>query len=164
MSTPSLEAAVRELADREAIRDLARRYADCVWRKDFPGAVELFSEDGVMDTGDRPPIRGRAALLEAYQGMVGDADFQPFVHNHVIELQGDHATGRCYLDLRGSRDGRSMIGAGYYDDEYVRVGGEWKFRSRKLTMCHFVPLSQGWVESESETQLGESGAIERSEA
>ncbi len=163
MSTPGLEATIRELADREAIRDLARRYAHCVWRQDVSGAVELFAEDGVMDTGDRPPIRGRAALLEAYQGMVGGSDLLPFVHNHVIDLHGDHASGNCYLDLRGSQDGRSMIGAGYYDDEYVRVGGEWKFRSRKLTMCHFVPLSQGWVESESETQLGGSGATRRSE-
>ena len=116
-----------------------------------------------MDTGDRPPIRGRAALLEAYQGMVGGSDLQPFVHNHVIELHGDRASGNCYLDLRGVLSGRSMIGAGYYDDEYVRVGGEWKFRSRKLTMSHFVPLSQGWVESESDTQLGGSGATQRSE-
>jgi len=163
MSTPSLETTIRELADREAIRDLACRYAHCVWRQDVSGAVELFAEDGVMDTGDRPAIRGRAALLEAYQGMVGGAGLQPFVHNHVIELHGDHASGNCYLDLRGSLEGRSMIGAGYYDDEYVRVGGEWKFHSRKLTMCHFVPLSQGWVESESDTWFGGSGAIKRSE-
>jgi ketosteroid isomerase-like protein len=149
VGAPDLEATVRELADREAIRDLARRYAHCVWSKDVGGAVALFAEDGVMDPGDRPPIRGRAALREAYQGMVGGAELQPFVHNHVIELRGDYATGNCYLDLRGSQDGRSMIGAGYYDDEYVRVGGEWKFRSRKLTMCHFVPLSEGWVESET---------------
>ena len=146
-----LEEIVRELADKESIRDLARRYAHCVWQRDADGAADLFAEDGVMDTGDRPPIRGRAALLEAYQGMVGGSDLQPFVHNHVIELHGDHASGYCYLDLRGVLSGRSMIGAGYYDDEYVRVGGEWKFRSRKLTMCHFVPLSEGWVESESDT-------------
>ena len=163
MSTPSLEATLRELTDLEAIRDLARRYAHCVWRQDVDGAVGLFAEDGVMDTGDRPPIRGRAALLEAYQGMVGGSDLLPFVHNHVIDLHGDHASGNCYLDLRGSLEGRSMIGAGYYDDEYVRVDGEWKFRSRKLTMSHFVPLSQGWVESESDTQLGGSGATHRSE-
>jgi hypothetical protein len=40
-----------------------------------------------------------------------------------------------------------MIGSGYYDDRYVRVDGQWKFRSRKLTMCHFVPLREGWAES-----------------
>ena len=63
---------------------------------------------------------------------------------HVIDLDGETATGTCYLDLRASVDGRSMIGSGYYDDRYVRVGEAWKFRSRKLTMCFFVPLSEGW--------------------
>ena len=43
-------------------------------------------------------------------------------------------------------EGRSLIGSGYYDDRYVRVDGEWKFRSRKLTLCYLVPLTEGWAE------------------
>ena len=145
MGSRSTEAAVRELLDREAIRDLACRYAHCVWQKDVAGAVELFTADGSMDTGDRPAIQGRAALLATYDEMLAAPDFHPFVHNHLIELQGDSATGICYLDLRATMDGESMIGSGYYDDEYVRVGEQWKFRSRKLTLSYFVPLSQGWA-------------------
>jgi ketosteroid isomerase-like protein len=145
MGTTDLEAVVRELADAEAIRDLARRYAHCVWQKDASGAIDLFTEDGEMDTGDRPPIRGRQALLESYRDMLGESELQPFVHNHLIDLHGESATGICYLDLRATVEGESMIGAGYYHDRYARVGGEWKFRSRKLTMCYFVPLSEGWV-------------------
>lgn len=145
MEPSRLDEAVRELADREAIRDLARRYAHCVWRKDAAGAVELFAADGEMDTGDRPPIRGRAALLESYRTMITGPTFQPFVHNHVIDLDGERATGTCYLDLRATLDGKSMIGSGYYEDRYVRVGREWKFQSRKLTMCYLVPIQQGWA-------------------
>jgi ketosteroid isomerase-like protein len=150
MGMTKIEAAVRKLADGEAIRDLARRYAHYVWQKDVAAAIELFTEDGEMDTGDRSSIKGKEALLKAYEGMFADAEFQPFVHNHVIELQGENATGTCYLDLRATVDGKSMIGSGYYHDRYVRVGGEWKFRSRKLTMCYFVPLSEGWVKKGSE--------------
>jgi ketosteroid isomerase-like protein len=136
---------VRELSDREAIRDLTHRYAHCVWRKDFAAAVDLFTEDGEMDTGDRPVIRGRQALLESYQQMLGNADFHPFVHDHLISVQGERATGTCHLDLRATIDGESMIGSGTYDDEYVRIGGEWKFRARKLTMRDLVPLREGWA-------------------
>jgi hypothetical protein len=146
VATTSLEATVRELADREAIRDLASRYAHCVWRKDVHGAVSLFADDGEMDTGDRPAITGHTALLEEYGRMITGPQFHPFVHNHLIELHGDTATGICYLDLRATMDGTSMIGSGYYDDCYVRVGSEWKFQSRKLTLCYFVPLRQGWAE------------------
>jgi len=145
MEEQTTDRLVRRLADLEAIRDLACRYAHCVWQKDAIGAVALFTEDGVMDTGDRPPIKGRAALLESYRGILGDAAFQPFVHNHVIELRGDTATGTCYLDLRAVREGRSMIGAGYYEDEYVRTDGAWKFRGRKLNLLWFVPIKEGWA-------------------
>jgi len=145
MGDEKLDDTVRRLVDAEAIRDLARRYAHYVWRKDVNGAIGLFTEDGVMDTGDRPPIKGRAALADSYKAMITGPDFLPFVHNHLIELDGNRATGICYLDLRAAVEGRSMIGAGYYDDEYVRVNGEWKFRARKLTMNFFVPLSEGWT-------------------
>jgi ketosteroid isomerase-like protein len=152
MASVSIEAQVRELADREAIRDLARRYAHYVWQLDVRAAIALFTEDGEMDTGDGPPIAGRDALIGAYQAMLGDGGFQPFVHNHVIDLHGDEATGTCYLDLRATQDGRSMIGSGFYDDRYVRVDGEWRFRSRKLTMRHLVPLREGWAESRDDRE------------
>lgn len=147
MTTASSEMNVRELADREAIRDLARRYAHHVWRQEVPETIELFTEDGEMDTGNAPVLRGRQAILEAYQGMLGDSQFHPFVHNHIVELSGDEATGTCYLDLRAAQEGRSMIGSGYYEDRYARIDGVWKFRSRKLTLCYLVPITEGWVES-----------------
>jgi ketosteroid isomerase-like protein len=146
MATTDFEATVRALLDKDAIRDLARRYAHCVWRKDVEGAVQLFADDGVMDTGDRPPIRGRAALHAENQKLITGPDFLPFVHNHLVDLRGDTATGVCYLDLRATMDGRSMIGAGYYQDEYVRIDGTWKFRSRTLRLVHFAPLREGWAE------------------
>lgn len=146
MEQGSSDATLRALLDREAIRDVVSRYAHCVWRKDVDGAVSLFAEDGEIDTGDRPAIRGRAALLEAYGHMITGPQFHPFVHNHLIELHGDTATGICYLDLRATVEGTSMIGSGYYDDHYVRIGGAWKFQSRRLTLCYFVPLREGWAE------------------
>jgi hypothetical protein len=135
----------QELADREAIRDLACRYAHHVWQKQVAAAIELFTEDGEMDTGEPPILRGRAALLEAYERMLSDGLFQPFVSNHVITLAGEEASGTCYLDLRAVSDGRSMIGAGYYEDRYQRVEGQWKFRARRLHLSWLVPLDQGWA-------------------
>ncbi|MFN8545730.1 MAG: nuclear transport factor 2 family protein [Candidatus Binatia bacterium] len=146
MASTPIDPILRTLADTEAIRDLARRYAHHVWRKDVAGAVGLFAEDGEMDTGDRPPIRGRAALLAAYENMITGPTLLPFVHNHVVELGGDVATGTCYLDLRAAMDGRSMIGAGWYDDRYVRTGDGWKFQSRRLTLSWLVPITEGWAE------------------
>ncbi len=136
-----LEAAVRQMADREAIRDLAHRYAHCVWQKDAVGATELFTEDGVMDTGDRPPLEGREVMLESYRQMLAESELRPFVHNHVIELEGDRATGTCYLDLHATIEGKPMTGLGHYEDKYVRIEGQWKFRSRKLNLYQLTEAS-----------------------
>lgn len=136
---------IRRLTDLEAIRDLARRYAHCVWLGDAVAAADLFVEDCVMDTGSQDPIHGRQALIAVYRSAFGQSLFQPFVHNHVIELGGDQATGVCYLDLRAVIDGRSMIGSGYYRDCYVRGQDSWKFKSRRLTMAYLVPLAEGWA-------------------
>lgn len=138
------EETVRRLADLEAIRDLARRYAHFVWQGDIPSAIGLFAEDGEMNTGGRPPIVGRENLLRVYGEMLGDAMFHPFVHNHVIELDGDRATGTVYLDLRAIQEGRSVMGSGFYEDRYVRIDGDWRFQSRRLNMCYLVPPGEDW--------------------
>ncbi len=142
-----LDSTVQRLADLEAIRDLARRYAHSVWRQDPEGASSLFADDGVMETGDRPPLEGRAAIHAEYTQVFGQSDFHPFVHNHVIELDGDRATGTVYLDLRAGADGRRMIGYGFYRDDYVRTGEGWKFARRTLQMIEYA-----------EQPLGEDGA------
>jgi ketosteroid isomerase-like protein len=129
---------VRELADLESIRDLARRYAHSVWQKDVTGAIDLFSDDAVMDMGDRPPIEGRAALLAEYEATFDLSTFKPFVHNHVIELDGDRATGTVYLDLRASAEGTPMTGHGFYRDRYIRTPAGWKFEYRLLTMEEYA--------------------------
>jgi len=86
-------------------------------------------------------------LLKAYQQGLASLDPHPFIHNHVVELQGgDQATGTCYVEIRGAREGKSIIAAGYYDDQYAKVGDAWKFRSRKVHMYYSVPLSEGWAE------------------
>jgi hypothetical protein len=138
--------ALRDLLDAEAIRDLARRYAHYVWRNELDALVALFSEDGEMDPGTRPAIRGRSALLAGFREMLTTGSvFRPFVQQHVVDLTGDEATGACYIDLRADVAGTSMIGAGWYDDRYVRTPEGWRIRSRRLELTFFAPLQEGWT-------------------
>ncbi len=139
------ELTVRDLTDREAIRELAIRYAECVWQKDAEGAGALFVEDCKVDIGDGQPLSGREALVTAYTRAFAENAFMPFVSNHLIELAGDRASGTCRLDLRATMGGSAMIGAGRYEDEYVRLNGKWKFASRRLRMAFLSPLQEGWA-------------------
>lgn len=140
------DADICELADAAAIRDLARRYAHYVWQNDLEALADLFAEDGEMDPRTRPPLRGRAALLEGFRQMLtAGSVFLPFVQQHVVDLAGDTASGTCYIDLRAEVEGKSMIGAGWYADRYVRTAEGWRFQSRKIELRFFVPLQDGWV-------------------
>lgn len=138
----NLNEQMQRLLDLEAIRDLPRRYAHCVWRKDAAGSAALFTEDGFMDIGTGEPMRGRAAIVATYAPIFAGGELQPFVHNHVIELDGDMATGTAYIDLRVTVGGKNLIGTGIYHDVYVRTAGGWLFQSRKLIMNHMLPFGE----------------------
>ena len=143
----STETLLQELLDREAIRDLPNLYCHCVWQQDVPAIVDLFTEDGWIKMG-RKPVTGHPALLTLYKKALGDLAPRPFIHNHVIDLKDtENATGTCYVEIRGVQDDKSVVGAGYYDDVYRKVAGEWKIHSRDVTMHFMVPLEDGWVEA-----------------
>jgi uncharacterized protein (TIGR02246 family) len=138
----NLNEQVQRLLDLEAIRDLPRRYAQCVWNKDAAAIAQLFAEDGVMDAGMGEPMRGRATIASTYAPIFASSDSQPFVHNHVIEIHGDTATGTVYLDVRVTIGGKKMAGIGTISDAYVRAGDGWLFQSRKLTVPQMIPFGE----------------------
>ena len=68
---------VRELADREAIRELSARYCDCVWRKDLEGLLNLFTDDCafiVEGTALQSVARGRPELRKMYEHLEAERD------------------------------------------------------------------------------------------
>ena len=84
-------------------------------------------------------VRGREALKKFY-GAIKRNFALPCIHNHLITLSGDEATGTCSIEVRIARDGKSMIGSGYYEDRFRRENGRWKFMVRDCTFfisCRF---------------------------
>jgi hypothetical protein len=145
MAAKSSEAQIQEVIDREAIRTLPVRYCHCVWQKDLDGYVNLFSDDGSISTTDPglPRAEGRQGLRKMIADGLDTMKPRPFIHNHVVELLGpDRAKGTCYVEVRLVRDGKRQLMSGWYDDEYVKVGGEWKFKSRKINIDSFAPAGE----------------------
>jgi ketosteroid isomerase-like protein len=145
----SLEHKVQELADREEIRELINRYAHRVAH----GAMvaDLFTDDGAFRThipGQAvEEVKGRTDLEKYYQAVVNDGPgyTMPMIHNNLIEISGKDASGLCSIELRTSRNGKSMIGSGYYEDKYRKENGRWKFAVRDAYMFHWVSIQDGWA-------------------
>jgi ketosteroid isomerase-like protein len=149
-----LEEMVQELWDREKIKELTYEYGLAIEAQDAERMGNLFTEDGSVDFSSlgRGMTKGREALKEFYRG-TWPLKVKPFFTNHVLHIQGDHATGTCSLENRATRGDQSLIGAGRLYDEYEKVNGEWKFKSRRVEMFYFVPLSEGWAKAEGPGKL-----------
>lgn len=144
----SLEATIRELADREEIRELIANYAHRIARG--VSAADLFTEDGgfSLKTPGNPiqVVSGGEAVRKMYE-MIRPEDDHPLpqIHNVQLVIDGDEAFGLCSNEIRAISAGQSVIGSGYYEDRFRRVNGRWKFVQRDATMFHWVPIQQGWA-------------------
>ncbi len=126
---------LQQLLDTEEIRSLVQVYCHHVWQRNGEAVADLFVEDGVFNNPDYV-LTGRAALKKHYDnlGKPGQPGPYPYIHNHVVNLDGGRASGYCYLDLKNlQNDGRILATGGYYKDEYVKSEGRWRFSSRSYT-------------------------------
>lgn len=136
-----LKAQIQALESSEQIRQLkalAMYHAD---RQDAEAFAGLFCEDGVF-IGVTQEHRGRQAIAK-------NLNFLPFaVHyimNPIISVSGDRADARWYtLRPQVDRTGVPSWTAGWYDDEYVRIAGEWRFKSVTIKYCFHSPYNTGW--------------------
>lgn len=99
--------------------------------------ASLFNEDATIciQGMEDYAITGRDKLSEVFRRVNAKYTSRPFVHNHVVEIEGpDRATGVCYYEILEGRQEGGFLAAGYYRDEYRKVDGQWKFQSRKIHM------------------------------
>lgn len=136
---------LRELADREEIRELTARYGFLVANK--RSAAELFTEDGGFifrkPNGEVGVARGRRELDKIFADILRAPNHNlPTVHNHLISIDGDNATGACWIELHAHKmedngDVGDWRGSGYYEDIFRRENGAWKFVLRDSTLVKF---------------------------
>ena len=93
----------------------------------------------------RTVVEGRDELLAAYREAFDGLKPLPCVHNHTVALDGDRATGCCSVEIRMVQNGEAITAAGHYEDTFRRVGSDWRFARRDLTLYHQVPHLKGWA-------------------
>ncbi len=80
----------------------------------------LFTTDGELEL-DGTVEHGRERLLEIYRKPFEAVRPIPTVHNHVIDLDGDQATGYCAPALRMVQEGEAVTAAAHQEDLF-----EWE--------------------------------------
>lgn len=136
----------QDIADRVEIEALRGEFTDAGMMRDNERFAALFTEDGVwripgvnVEFGSRAEIRaGRDRLQTVWEYFVQNT------HPGVIELHGDTATGRTYVEEFGRfRDGDSHRNYAIYHDKYRRTPDGWKFAERvyELRYVDTTPLT-----------------------
>jgi hypothetical protein len=148
-----LEDRIRRLTDEQEIRDLVSVYAHRAAHGVF--IADLFTDDGSfinrLPGNPVAEVHGRKDI-DLYYANVANSPSRaiPMIHNHIIAVNGDEATGISSIEVRTSGNGQSLIGSGFYSDQYRRANGIWKFVVRDATFFHLVPIQQGWAEPAGE--------------
>ena len=136
------------LEDRLALRELADRYARAVDRRDWTLAATLFTEDCVLH-GPGYELVGREKILAGLRLIDRYSATQHSVHNQLVEVDGDRASGETYCTAHHvyARDGRPhMLDWGIrYQDRCVRERGAWRYARRELLLdwAQDLPLEPG---------------------
>lgn len=134
--------------ERALIEDLQARYMFALDFGDIDKYVATFTEDGVLDIGEgewrgRETIKQRLLAIPKQEEPPTSPDAPPLrpasgrhnITNVVLKIEGDRAWGRAYWLHVGNRNPeRSAVlnSYGHYEDELIKVNGEWLFSRRKI--------------------------------
>ena len=133
------QAQLRWLVDRAQISDVLVEYARCADAADWSGMGELFTEDGqaVFAAGTFPGRNfgdAAGAVMALFSGT------HHMSTNHAIQIDGDRATTRSYLQAIHLTDPDDNTQhhdvGGWYDNELVRTPDGWHFT---------VPVRSEWA-------------------
>ena len=129
MDLAALAARVDRVESLQAIQQLPVRYALAVDGRDIDAWVALFVEDVNCGRHGRGREALRAFIAPQLRG------FYRSIHQicgHQVEfVDADHATGAVYCRAEHEDDGKWIVMAIVYFDEYARRDGRWYFVRRR---------------------------------
>ena len=149
MEQLELERRVMVLDDIEAIKKLKALYCQiCDDNHNPDRIVKIFAPDGIWEGEGIIRAQGHAEIRKAFEGFAQKIAFsQHNVFNPIIEVNGNRAKGHWYfLGPFTFREGNQQMWlAARYDDDYVKINGEWKFQHLRAIGRMAAPYEKGWA-------------------
>lgn len=144
------ERLIRELVDREQLKELRARYFRFLDLRDLDGFASVFTQDAVLEVPEVDLVfRGREEISSKVLASVHGAVSAHHGHTHELTITGpDTATGIWAMQdivewpraASGERVG--ITGVGHYHDEYVREDGQWRIAKVRLVRIRVQSLSE----------------------
>lgn len=138
MDVAELEKRITRMEDIEAIKQLKMRYSHICDDDHNPDVIaSVFAEDGIWESDDFGKAVGHEEIRELFRGFKKMFNFsQHNMMNPIIEVDGNRATGIWYImgpwTLTEGNEEKWM--ALRYDDDYVKVDGEWKYQHLRVAL------------------------------
>jgi hypothetical protein len=124
--------------EKLAIQELCSRYCQTIDAQDSEGWARCFVPEGAFEF-DGHVVRGHEALREYADAHTQVLRGRHMTLNHLYDVHGDRATGRATTVVSiATPGGYRIMGQGMYEDDLVKVNGEWKIRRRCVKNDHLV--------------------------
>jgi len=153
MSLEKLEARIRVLEDIEEVKRLMATYIYLIDDSQWDDVADLFADNARAEYGMLGSYDGKEAIATFFKEVVSKA-WSWAVHqllNPLVIVEGERAMGRWYIfcaaTMPSPEGDRAMWIQGRYDNEFIKVGGRWKFSLLRLVFNFITPYDEGWVKS-----------------
>ena len=133
-----IETRLKQLEDREEIRQLLMDYGRFLDQRDFVAFSRLFAEKEGEWTGGMGSAKGPDAIRKLMEDTIGksprkfgSSNYHVFT-NETIYLDGDRAKAitKWIFVVQSSTNQPQLFYLGHYEDSIVRENGRWRFLHR----------------------------------
>ncbi len=149
MDIAELAKQITLLQDIEAIKKLKAEYCDiCDNEHDQDRIVTIFTEDGIWEGKGVGYAKGHAELRKLFKNFADRISFsQHNVFNPRIEVHGNEAHASWYFlgPFTFYKGNRQLWLAARYEDDYVKINGQWKIKHLRAFGRMAAPYEEGWA-------------------
>ena len=142
----ALVAMLGAVLSRQACADLVHEYARCIRGGRPQDVAALFAPDGTFELREGHPdneehsvrfrLEGRDQVNASMSNSKGPVHPIPQIHNLMIDVEGETASGNCVMEAQIYRGTGGVFGE--YHDSFRRIDGRWYFASRIYTIFSSV--------------------------
>lgn len=127
--------------DRQDIEAVLNRYARLLDTKQYARLTEVFTPEASAHYVGVGECKGLDSIIDLISGVLDQCgNTQHLLGNVQIEVQGDKATSRCYLQAihagLGDYADQLLFVWGEYRDQLARTPAGWRIVFRELTTLH----------------------------